>query len=48
MTAWLTVTGPGGRKATIRLHYGDYVPHAPATLAGSYGGRRIAATMPAP
>jgi hypothetical protein len=48
MTAWLTVTGPGGRKATIRLHYRDYVPHATATLAGSYGGRRIAATMPAP
>ncbi len=45
--AWLTVTGPGG-SAIVRLRYHDYVPHPKATFAGSYGGRSIRATMPAP
>ena len=45
----LTVTGPGGVTASVRLRYSDYVPASrrpcwPATI----GGRRIAATMPAP
>ena len=46
--AQLTVTGPGGVSASVRLHYLDHVPHPSATLAGHIGGRRIAATMPAP
>jgi hypothetical protein len=42
------VTGPDGDKATVRLHYRDYLAHAIATIAGSFAGRHIAATMPAP
>jgi hypothetical protein len=48
MTAWLTVTGPGGHAARIRLSYLDYTSHPAATISGSYRGRRIIATMPAP
>ncbi len=48
LTAWLTVTAPDGRTATVRLRYRDYVAHAIATLAGTFAGRHIAATMPAP
>ncbi len=46
--AWLTVTGPGGRRATIRLSYHDYVWHSEATITGRFGGDVIAARMPAP
>jgi pimeloyl-ACP methyl ester carboxylesterase len=46
--ARLTVTGPGGISAAVRLRYLDHVPHPEATLTGRTGGRRIAATMPAP
>jgi pimeloyl-ACP methyl ester carboxylesterase len=46
--ARVTVTGPGGISAAVRLRYSDYVPHSKATLSGSSGGRRIVATMPAP
>ena len=46
--AWLTITGPGGRKAVIRLSYHDYVWHSVATIAGRFGGKVIAARMPAP
>jgi pimeloyl-ACP methyl ester carboxylesterase len=46
--ARLTVTGPGGISASIRLRYSDYVRHSAASLSGRYRGQRIAATMPAP
>jgi pimeloyl-ACP methyl ester carboxylesterase len=46
--ARLTVTGPDGSTATVRLRYLDYVRHSKATLSGRYRDRRIAATMPAP
>jgi pimeloyl-ACP methyl ester carboxylesterase len=45
--ALLTVTGPGG-SATVRLSYHDYRAHPKASIAGSYGGVAIRATMPAP
>lgn len=46
--AWLTVTGPGGRRASIRLSYHDYVWHSVAAISGSFQGHVIAARMPAP
>jgi pimeloyl-ACP methyl ester carboxylesterase len=46
--ARITVTGPGGNTASVRLRYSDYVQHSKATLSGSYQGRPIAAIMPAP
>jgi pimeloyl-ACP methyl ester carboxylesterase len=46
--ARITVTGPGGITASVRLRYSDYVRHSKATLSGSYQGRPIAAIMPAP
>jgi pimeloyl-ACP methyl ester carboxylesterase len=46
--AQLTVAGPGGVKAAVRLRYLDHVPHPSATLAGHIGNRQVAATMPAP
>jgi pimeloyl-ACP methyl ester carboxylesterase len=48
LRARLTVTGPRGAEAAVRLHYLDYVPHSTATISGRFGGRAIAATMPAP
>jgi pimeloyl-ACP methyl ester carboxylesterase len=46
--AWLTVTGPGGRSARVYLHYLDYVSHPAAAISGSYRGRPIRASVPAP
>jgi hypothetical protein len=46
--AWLTVAGPGGTSAAVRLHYLDYLPHPAAEIAGTFHGRPIVATMPAP
>jgi pimeloyl-ACP methyl ester carboxylesterase len=46
--ARLTVAGPGGIFAAVSVRYHDYLTHSTATLSGSYRGRRIAATMPAP
>jgi pimeloyl-ACP methyl ester carboxylesterase len=46
--ARLTIAGPGGVSASIRLRYTDYVRHSAASLSGLYRHRRIAATMPAP
>ena len=46
--ARLTIAGPGGISASIRLWYFDYVRHSVARLSGRYRGQRIAATMPAP
>ena len=46
--AKLTIAGPGGRSASVRLQYFDYVRHSVASLSGHYQGRRIAAVMPAP
>lgn len=46
--AWLTISGPGRAKATIRLSYHDYVWHSVAAITGSFGGQVIAARMPAP
>lgn len=48
LRAWLTVTSPGGRKATVDLRYRDYVFHADAIVSGSFAGRPIVAAMPAP
>ncbi len=48
LAAWLTVTGPDGRKAVLYVHYRDYVPHALAYVDGTFGGRRVAAVLPAP
>jgi pimeloyl-ACP methyl ester carboxylesterase len=48
MRAWLTVTGPRGTPATVRLRYLDYLPHSTATIVGSYRGRAIIAAMPSP
>lgn len=48
MTAWLRVSGPGGRIARITLSYRDYVRHALVTITGSFSGRPIVAVMPAP
>jgi pimeloyl-ACP methyl ester carboxylesterase len=48
MRAWLTVTGPGGTAATVRLHYLDYRPHPVAEISGTFRGRPIVATIPAP
>ncbi|MEP7025979.1 MAG: alpha/beta hydrolase [Actinomycetota bacterium] len=46
--ARLTVTGPGGITAHVRLRYLDHVRRSIGTLSGRVGGRRIAARMPAP
>ncbi len=46
--AQLTIAGPGGISASIKLRYSDYVRHAMARLSGRYRGQRIVATMPAP
>jgi hypothetical protein len=46
--AWLTVSGPGGSVATVRLSYHDYVWHSVTAVSGSYRGKVIAATMPSP
>jgi len=46
--ARLTIAGPGGTAAPVRLWYFDYVRHSAARLSGRYRGQRIAATMPAP
>ncbi|MGO8960297.1 MAG: alpha/beta hydrolase [Streptosporangiaceae bacterium] len=46
--AWLTIDGPGGSKAAIRLSYHDYVWHSVATITGTFDGIIIAARMPAP
>jgi hypothetical protein len=48
LSASLTVTAPDGKKALVHVSYRDYVPHAIATITGTFAGRRIAATMPAP
>ena len=48
MRAWLTVSGARGAVASVRLLYLDYVPHATAEISGSFRGRAIAASMPAP
>jgi pimeloyl-ACP methyl ester carboxylesterase len=48
MTAWLTVTGPGGHSARIQLSYRDYTHHPAAAISGRYRGRRIRASVPAP
>jgi hypothetical protein len=48
MRAWLTVTGPGGTAATVRLHYLDYRPHPVAEISGTFRSRPIVATIPAP
>jgi pimeloyl-ACP methyl ester carboxylesterase len=48
ISARLTVTGPHGARATVRLRYRDYVRHSRAVLSGRSGGRRLAAVMPAP
>src|SRR5262249_17768857 len=46
--AWLTVTGPRGGPATVKLRSFDHGPHPRAILSGRYRGHRLAATMPAP
>ena len=46
--ARLTIAGPGGVSASVRLWYFDYVRHSEARLSGRYRSQRIAATMPAP
>jgi pimeloyl-ACP methyl ester carboxylesterase len=46
--AWLTVTGPRGGSATVKVRYFDYRAHSTAILSGRYRGHRLAATMPAP
>ena len=46
--AWLIITGPGGRKAAIRLSYHDYEWHSVAAISGRFDGTVIAARMPAP
>jgi hypothetical protein len=46
--AQLTIAGPSGISASVRLQYFDYVRHSVASLSGRYQGRRIAAAMPAP
>ncbi len=48
MRARLTVTGPGGAFAAVRLHYPDYVPRSVAEISGRFRGRAIMARMPAP
>ncbi|HXP22020.1 MAG TPA: alpha/beta fold hydrolase [Streptosporangiaceae bacterium] len=48
MRAWLTVTAPDGRTATVRFSYRDYVFHAFAAISGRFAGRVIAAILPAP
>ncbi len=48
MTAWLTVRGPGGHVARLRLTYRDYVYHALAHVTGTFAGHRLAAVLPAP
>jgi hypothetical protein len=46
--AQLTIAGPGGISASVKLRYSDYVRHSMARLSGRYRGQRIVATMPAP
>ena len=48
VTASLTVSGPDGQTARIRVSYSDYTRDPAATIAGSYRGLPVAATMPAP
>lgn len=47
-TARVDVTGPRGASGELRIAWPLSVQHAPATLTGEVGGRRLAATMPAP
>ena len=47
VTANLTVAGPAGSVATVTISYVDLVPHATATITGTYNGAAIVATMPA-
>jgi hypothetical protein len=46
--AWLTVTGPRGTSATVKIRYFDYRAHSRAIVSGHFRGHRLAATMPAP
>jgi hypothetical protein len=46
--ARLTIAGPGGVSASIRLRYADYVRNSVARLSGRYRGQTIVATMPSP
>jgi pimeloyl-ACP methyl ester carboxylesterase len=46
--AWLTVTGPGRTSAALSLHYLDNLPDPVAEISGTFRGRAIVATMPAP
>ena len=48
MRAWLTVTGPQGTAAAVRLHYLDYRPHPVAGISGTFRRRPIVAVLPAP
>jgi pimeloyl-ACP methyl ester carboxylesterase len=48
LSAWLTVTAPGGRTARVQLGYRDFVFHAEAGISGSFAGRAIEAVMAAP
>ena len=48
VTASVTVTGPSGAVAKIRVSYPEEVSHSIATITGSVGGTSIVATLPAP
>lgn len=45
--ARVTVQGPGGEPATLRVHWRATEAHAVATVQGTIGGRAIAVTLPA-
>jgi hypothetical protein len=46
--ARLTITGPHGGTASVRVRYSDYVRHSTAILSGRYLGQPITARLPAP
>jgi hypothetical protein len=48
VTARVTVTGPRGAAATLRMAWNDKGRHPLARVTGRAGGDRLAATLPAP
>jgi hypothetical protein len=48
VTARVTVTGPRGAAATLRMAWNDKRRHPLARVTGRAGGDRLAATLPAP
>jgi pimeloyl-ACP methyl ester carboxylesterase len=48
VTAQVRVKGPGGATASLRMAWNDKRRHPSARVTGRAGGKRLAATLPAP